>query len=227
MENLRQLRAMLYVDDGLADLLPSFGKTNIPQTRKGYLEAISTLEKYALDLRSRPEPEVQSEVAMINNVLRILRSKVERGQGRLDDKALALSSLTPNPDITPAQRRIIEDLAKDLTSVCQECHVVAEASIQRVAADQRILRRAQFSHSAHILDRRCLECHTDIPVTKEMAAGKKVTPMMDRALIQNVPQKDNCIECHSSSKASNTCVSCHQFHPNKDNRSNVKLFVDR
>ena len=227
MENLKQLRAKLYVDDGLADIMQAFGKTNIPQTRKRYLEAIATLEKNALELRSRSEPEVQSEVAMINNYLRILRSKVERGQGMLNDSALDLSSLMPNPDITPAQRQMVEALAKDLTSVCQECHVVSEASIQRVAADQRIFRRAEFNHAAHILDRQCLECHTDIPVTKKMAGGKKVTMMMDRALIQNIPRKDNCLECHSASKASNTCVSCHQFHPNKNNRSNLKLFVDR
>ena len=228
LENLARIRAMLYTgDDGLADVLQSFGSTAIPQTRQRYLEVIARLEQYALELRSRPEPEVQSDLAIINNALRLLRAKVERGLGLLPEAALSLSALKENPNITPAQRRDLEALTQDFTSVCRVCHSVANAGIQRVAQDQRILRRAEFSHKAHILDRRCLDCHTAIPITKEMAGDRKVSALMDRAAIQNIPSKENCAECHTSSKASNDCVSCHRFHPDSGVRGNLKLFVDR
>ena len=228
LENLAQIRAMLYTgDDGLADVLQAFGATTLPQTRQRYLEVIAKLEQYALELRARPEPEVQSDLATINNALRLLRAKVERGQGLLSEDALSLSSLKANPNITPAQRGELEKLAQDFTSVCRVCHTVANAGMQRVAQDQRILRRAEFSHKAHILDRRCLECHTAIPVTKEMAGDKKVSALADRAAVQNIPGKANCAECHTSSKASNSCVSCHRFHPETGVRGNLRLFVDR
>ena len=227
LENLKSIRTMLYGDNSIADLLQAFGETNVPQTKQRYLEAVERLEQFALELRSRPEPEVQNDLVLINNALRAIRAKINLGLGALDRSALDLGSLSANPNITPAQKRALENLAMDLTSVCRECHAVSRAAIQRVATDQRTLRRAEFGHRAHILDRRCLECHVAIPVTKEMAAVKKVTALMDRAAIQNIPGRENCLECHTSTGASDNCVSCHQFHPNKHNRANLKLFVNR
>ena len=53
---------------------------------------------------------------------------------------------------------------RDLTAACQECHVVEEATIKRVRADQTTLIRTEFSHRAHVTHAQCLDCHTAIPV---------------------------------------------------------------
>ena len=226
LENLKLIRRMLYADPGLSELLASIGSTSQPRTREQYLEAIATLQAHVDELRSRPEQEVQDDVALLDDYLKQLRAKIVRMSVTLTPGAFDLAMSPENQNITPAQKGAFEDLAFKLTKPCLVCHVVDKAAIQAVQKDQRVLRRAEFSHRAHIVDRRCLECHTGIPVTKEMAGGKPLGPLADRAAIQNIPGRENCIACHTSSKASNTCVSCHSFHPNKSNRSNLKLFVD-
>jgi uncharacterized membrane protein len=89
-----------------------------------------------------------------------------------------------------------------------------------------VLHRAEFNHRAHILDRRCLECHVEIPIADALDANTKIDILKDKSSIQNVPKKENCVECHTSTAASNRCVTCHFMHPNKENRGSLQLFVD-
>lgn len=106
----------------------------------------------------------------------------------------------------------------------------------RVQADQDVLIRAEFNHRVHILEKRCTECHTEIAIDEEklkyavenLTEFKQKFPQAfktDRAATQNIPRLNSCQGCHAKGRVSNTCVTCHKFHPNKENRANLQLFV--
>lgn len=225
LENLKQLRRVLYGDSSLADLLDAVPTARGTAGRQVYLEAIATLEEYVVGLRSRPEPEVQTELARIDSLLKEARRRVSEGELPVD----LLPMLGPgplNPSLTESQRQAIEDFALKLTKPCLECHEVQHAAIQRVKARQRTFLRAEFDHRAHITQRRCLECHDGIPVAEALAGDTTGIALLDRAATQNLPRKENCTQCHSPAEASSTCVTCHFMHPNKENRASLKLFVE-
>jgi len=227
MENLRQFRKMVYPDAGLADLLAASPEAPPHEARTLYREAIETLRGYALELRSRPEPEIQQELARIEDVL----DKAERRLADdpylpLDVTEFPLSLLAVNPDLDPERAAEIRSLANDLTEPCRVCHELENLTIARVQADQRTLRRAEFNHRAHILQRRCLDCHHEIPIRELTAGQERVSADLDRAEIQNLPGIEDCRQCHNETLASNQCVSCHQFHPDKSKRSHLLLYLD-
>jgi len=224
MENLKRLRRQLYPDLEFAELLKSSGKLN-SQTDRAltatvYREALQSLQAYADGLRSRPEQEIRDDLERIN-------AKIKQAKRLLRDQlnAGAMPPFMPDP-AAPNPNPELEELVSNLTQVCQQCHVVARANIQRVAKDQRVLTRAEFDHRAHILDRRCLECHTDIPILRAPGDTTKVSNLAFGAAIQNVPGIENCQECHNASQSSNRCVTCHYFHPNKTNRASLSLYLE-
>ncbi len=226
LENLKQLRRMLYSDSSLADLLNAAGTGNGAAARQAYIEAIATLEQWIVGLRSRPEPEIQTELVRIDSLLKEARRRLTDA-GTLPNLLPLLRFGAFNPNLTDAQRGAVEDFARKLTKPCLECHEVQHAAIQAVKASQRTFWRAEFDHRAHITQRRCLECHDAIPIAEALAGDTTGIAMLDRAATQNIPNKDNCVQCHSSSEAANTCVTCHFMHPNKENRASLQLFVEK
>jgi len=225
-ENLKRLRRQLYPDLEFAELLKASGRlmsqTDQALTTTVYQEALQSLQTYADGLRSRLEPEIQDDLdrveGQIKNAQRMLRDQMNAG---------ATPRFMPDP-AAPNPNPEIEELVSKLTEACQKCHVVTKASIQRVAKDQRVLARAEFDHRAHILDRRCLECHIEIPILRA-ASGDTIAKASSKAygaLIQNVPGIENCRECHNPGQSSNRCVTCHYFHPNKTNRSSLSLYLE-
>ncbi|MDZ7359892.1 MAG: cytochrome c3 family protein [candidate division KSB1 bacterium] len=232
LENLKTIQRMLYPNLGLAELLKTAGGTggqNQPAAEKSiYLEAIQTLQEQAAGLRGRPEPEVQSELAKIDSLLKAARNKIQR-QPLLNGAAkFVWPAAKANTSLNPDQIARLNDLAASLTAPCRECHTVENAAIWRVQKDQRILQRAEFNHRAHIVQRRCLECHAQIPIIPPQRdeAAATVKNVQDRAAIQNIPDIENCRACHNREETSNRCVTCHYFHPNKTNRSNLLLYLD-
>ena len=226
MENLKLIRQTLYADLGLSELLQSSGTLSTARKDLLYNEAIKTLQDYVIELRARPEPEVQMDLSRIDSLLRVALRRVKRSPYSLSDSLIALKTGNDNANLTPLQRQDLEDLALKLTKPCQECHTISRAAIMRVATDQRVLHRAEFNHRAHILERRCLDCHVEIPVAEALRGDTAIAISMDRAATQNIPKIENCITCHTEEKASNRCVTCHYMHPNKENRSSLVLFVD-
>jgi hypothetical protein len=229
LENLKMIRRTLYPNLGFAELLKTVGETST-QNKKVvstaiYQEAIVTLQNYAAGLRGRPEPEVQRELVKIDSLLKVVRQKLQRQPILNGDAKFTWSSAKMNPNLIAEQISGLNDLAAALTEPCRECHTVDKASILRVQKDQQVLQRAEFNHRAHILQRRCLECHTEIPI---IAAGAATTikATQDRAAIQNIPGIENCRACHNDNETSNRCVTCHYFHPNKTNRSSLLLYLD-
>jgi hypothetical protein len=227
LENLKQLRRMVYADSTLADLLNAAARGARKSKQLVYKEMIETLKNYVLGLRSQPEPEIQAELTRIDSLLKEATQKVSSGAALLPDVAGMASALAMNPNLTADQRQSIEDYALKLTKPCLECHEVDHAAILSVKASQRKLMRAEFDHRAHITQRRCLECHTAIPVAQALAGDTTGIAAIDRAATQNIPAIENCFACHTKDAGSNTCVTCHFMHPNKQNRSNLQLFVER
>ncbi len=226
LENLKQLRRSLFADTTLADLLNTIAADGRTDTRRMYRDAIAMLQQYALGLRSRPEPEIQAELLRIDSLLKVAQQRLSDG-GTLPDLLPALTRGAANPGLTDAQRQAIEDFALRLSKPCLECHEVSGAAIVAVKASQRTLLRAEFDHRAHITQRRCLECHDAIPVAEALAGDTSGVALLDRASTNNIPKKENCMQCHSPTQASSSCVTCHYMHPNKENRGNLQLFVER
>lgn len=227
LENLRLLRRRLFADAGLADLLTASADAAPDELPELYREAIATLESYALGLRSRPEPEVHDELDRIDGLLAELRRSLQDPLTPFDETRFLLA-LEPREDLTEEEASAIGDVIFDLTSECQRCHFVEDATVVRVQKDQRVLTRAEFDHRAHILELRCLDCHARIPIEDylELPADTKVDPTVDNAGIQNLPAIAACRQCHTPDLASNSCLTCHYFHPNKSRRSEMLLYLD-
>lgn len=226
LENLRELRRVLYPDAGLADLLRASAEVPASETRGHYREALATLEEHATGLRGRPEPEIQAELKVIDALLRELAQALDDPYTPLDETEFLLALERPSDALSAEQVAEIELLVDDLTAACRRCHVIDRATIARVQDDQRILRRAEFDHCAHILQVRCLECHAGIPIMENLPGTDKVDQAIDNAAIQNLPRLETCQECHNPRKSSSRCVTCHLFHPDQSRRSHLLLYLD-
>lgn len=227
LENLRALRRLLYPDAGLADLLEASAEVGAGDTRELYREAVATLEERAAGLRGRPEPEVQGELERIAALLTGLERTLEDPYTPLDETAFLLAlGERPRESLAAEEVEEIEGLVNDLTEACRRCHRIDRATIARVREDQDLLRRAEFDHRAHILQVRCLECHAEIPILEHLDGTRETDPAIDRAATQNLPRIESCRRCHNPEQASNRCVTCHFFHPNKSRRSDLLLYLD-
>lgn len=223
LENLRQLRSALYEEAPLADLLVASAQVPPQEIEVLYREALATLELQALELRS--EPAVQRDLRRIDEALDQLRRRLQDPYTTLDETKFLLAFDTPRATLEPAEIEEITQVIDSLTEPCRTCHELRQATVARVRKSQRTLHRAQFDHRAHILQRRCLDCHYEIPM--DLASGQEpVAAELDRAEIQNLPSVETCRECHNPTLASNRCVTCHFFHPNKSQRSQLLLYLD-
>lgn len=232
--NLRRLRHELVGDGGLADLLVASPDVAPSELRTLYREAIATLERQARDLRSVPDRGLQGELAAIETALDELRRRLEDPHAPLDETAFLLSLPAPATAASAAggaadeaRAARIRTVAEALTAPCRRCHTVRDATIVRVQADLRSLRRAEFDHRAHVLQRRCLDCHSQIPIGRYLGSGEEVPAELDRAEIRNLPRVAVCAECHNRRLASERCVTCHLFHPEADRATDLALAVDR
>jgi len=228
MYNLQLIRRTLYPNQGLSDLLTTSGITSESPAQEAparYQEALQTLKEYAAELRGRPEPEVQADLKRIDDLIKVVERKINNPTAAMDmtpfEKPLQL-----NPKLSKEQVEALKTFALDLTEPCRKCHIVSDASIQRVQTDQKVLHRAEFSHRAHILQRRCLDCHTTIPIAESLKSTGTIDPSKDNSAIQNIPTIDTCKQCHRPDLVSNRCVKCHEFHPNKVNRSQLLLYME-
>ncbi len=225
MENLRHFRKILFPDAGLADLLGASPDAPPRRQRALYREAIQTLRGYALELRARPEPEIQKDLQRIEEALANLEQGLEDPFLALDETEFPLS-LQDAPELPPDQVEAIEALVADLTEPCRTCHVVENATIARVQANQGAFHAAEFNHRAHILQRRCLDCHNRIPIRELLAETEPIPAAVDHAGIQNLPDIETCQPCHNPEQSANRCITCHQFHPDRSKRAKLLLYHD-
>jgi len=226
MENLKLLRHWIYPNLGIVDLLKTSGDVSSNNVSILYREAIQTLREYSLGLRSRPEKFVQRDLVRIDRYLQVVEKRLRDPYTPLDDTKFLLGTAVENSDLTQDEITEFKNFINILTEPCQVCHLVANASISRVQKDQRILRRAEFNHRDHILQRRCLDCHSRISFQEFAGTTTTAAQPIDRATIQNIPGIETCQECHQAKLASNRCITCHNFHPNKSRHSNLLLYLD-
>jgi len=219
LENLRELRRQVYPDGGLADLLQSSVDVEPSELKTLYDEAIATLEGYALELRAQPQEEVQEELGRIQASLKRLKEKLEDPYVLIDETEFLLSLQKPRDDLDEETLATVNEVAENLTEPCRTCHVLKDLTIARVQKDQRSLHRAQFNHQAHLLQRGCLDCHQKFPEGAWEFEGDEKPKVDLDASVLNLPQIDTCRECHSHNIATNDCINCHQFHPDKKHYS--------
>lgn len=222
LENLKQLSRMLQTETTLADLLDASGGDLRKNNRAAYREAIGALQDYITGLRSRPEPEIQSELAAIDSLLEEARSRVLDGKQPLP----VLPGLAPLTG-QDTFRQEIDEFVQKVARPCLQCHYADARGLLAVQARQRSLTRSEFDHRAHIIDRRCLDCHNIIPVGRALEGDTTGVKSVDVAATYNLPNIATCFECHTESAGLSSCVSCHFMHPNKQQRGNLQLFVER
>jgi hypothetical protein len=217
MTNLAAIRRTLDPELGLAELLPaSIGPSGGGGAAAAlYLEAIETLERRAVELRSRPEPEVQSELRRVEALLAAAERRVRAGES--GEAAEFAAPAEPDPSLAPERVAALRHLALDLTEPCRQCHVVTDAAIRRVDRAQRALPRAVFSHRAHVLEVPfCTDCHGAIPGLSETTATTQLADEpLDAAATWNLPRVEVCRDCHRPGVVSTACVTCHRFHPDR------------
>jgi len=230
LENLKQIRNLLFTGQGLEAILNTTLNPQDPNPKARNKKIIEMLKEYADQLRGRPEAEIQQDLLIIDSLITLAERSTKKDLQLLSSKNMNLQSPTLNPDLTQNQIDGFLQIAGNLTSagnkLCQECHKLANAGIVSFDGDQKSLTRAEFDHRAHILERQCLDCHNIIPVTLEMNPDEIARKTLDVSATHNIPGIENCRECHSSDKTASTCVTCHQFHPNKEHRGNLRLFAD-
>ena len=223
LENLRQLRRRLYPDAGLANLLVASADVPVNQVRDLYTEALSTLTTQAQGLYPRPEEEVHAELEVIEGWLDALRWEIEDPEALLDENAFLLALGEIDPELPEDEVEALKELVVELTSVCSSCHLIEQATVSRVQTDQSAFHLAEFDHRAHVIERRCVDCHYAIDIP---AAGEEATddPALDNASIQNLPDIQVCHDCHTPKMATDSCVTCHYFHPDKERRTDLLLY---
>lgn len=226
LENLRHLRGILYPSNGLADLLKASADVEPRDARKIYEEAIATLRDHAEALRAEPDQEIQNELQDVEALLRQVEQRLRDPFSPLDETRFAVSAASKDTALSMEQSGALNRLVDRLTQPCQECHVVENGTLLRAQADQEVLTRAEFNHRAHIIQRRCLDCHTAIPIRELVAINAEPDSTRDHAGIQNIPTIATCQTCHTRNQAANTCTTCHLFHPDKSQRANLLLYLE-
>lgn len=222
--NLRQIRAAIYPSSELADLLGASAQVPDSEVHVLYDEAIAALRRQAAELRGRPEPWVQEELVRLERLLAGVERGVVDHDLALDPSRFSLSGRR-DPRLSDEQVAELLDFADRLSAPCQQCHRITDATVARVQQDQRELRRAEFDHAAHVLQRRCLDCHARIPVLEYLGATEPPPASVDSAAIVNLPGVQTCQGCHTPELVSNACTTCHVFHPAASDAERLRLYV--
>ena len=221
LDNLNRLRGELYDGGGLEDLLRVSADVPLADRRVLYEEAVQTLRLQAQALRDQPSRAIQTELEALEELLRAVERRIDNPLTPLNDARFRVGPADLREGVSEEDRGRYETVIGDLTAACQECHIVENATIKRVRAQQSTLIRAEFSHRAHVTHARCLDCHTAIPIREMVDSDQDPAESADHAGIQNLPSIESCQSCHDESAASNSCTSCHVFHPDKSQWSNL------
>ena len=217
--NLRRLRRAIYPSAGLADLLAMSAEVRPEDETVLYTEALATLRGYADGLRGRAEPWVQAELLELDRVAGNLEARLADPNTTLNDARFRLNR--PDPRLSDAAVDAIARFADEVAEPCQTCHTLTRATLHRVRPEQQVLDRAQFDHSAHVLQRGCLDCHTRIPFEEYLGGDGPVEAALDNAAIQNLPPIGACRQCHTPDLAADRCLTCHTFHPDTGARNRL------
>ncbi len=105
--------------------------------------------------------------------------------------------------------------------LCMKCHSVDAQAGQRKrihwaaarpVADER--KATRFTHAVHFSlldDKGCLTCHTLNPEAEVMEAFEHTDPLTFSSNFRAM-EKTVCTTCHTSKRAGDTCLTCHNYH---------------
>ena len=158
LDNLNRLRSAMYAGGGLEELLRVSADVPLSERRLLYEEAISTLRDQIRALRDEPSSQVQDELEGLEELLAQVERRLADPLTPLNDTRFRVGPADRRDGVSDEDFAAYEALVGDLTAACQECHIVEEATIKRVRADQTTLARAEFSHRAHVTHAQCLDC---------------------------------------------------------------------
>lgn len=203
--NLARVRRELAPEAALGELVDARPGEKREELEAAYLEAIARLRRRARDLEGRSGRAIAGELREVRRQLEIAEQRVRGGE-----EALAAAPFAG--PAAPERRRELVELAEMLTAPCRSCHAVEGAAILKVQRDQRVLLDARFDHRAHLVGRAfCLDCHQRIPGLLE--TGASGPHPLDVAATHNLPGIETCRSCHGPGRAPDSCVSCHDYHP--------------
>ena len=219
LDNLERFRNRSMILDTLNRLLSAAKKAApFEEQQPLYARAVRELEELAR--RSLQPREREWAQGRAQQLQRSLEQQASLSEPDLR-QALALGSW---PLMTMANSEAMGQVARKLTSPCQDCHKLDGMRIAPVEQDQHTLRRAEFDHRAHVLVLRCLDCHSAIPIREYFEGQENVDESLDKSGTQNIPGIASCKGCHAAS-GSSSCATCHYFHPDKNRAS--ALFASR
>jgi hypothetical protein len=181
--NLNQLRKAT----DLSELTQSANEPN------GFSNAQSQMRMALQSLAGSSNAELQNQIAIADSMLMQLN---------VSDRQLI------SGDTLSAETASI---VQKLSQPCHECHTVRNGAILWVNGRQNQLVRANFNHRAHIVQRKCLDCHTRIAINA-MGADSIKALRNDRSAVQNLPDKTECVKCHNGNETTQRCITCHEFH---------------
>ena len=211
LHTLRRLRRAMYPTASLADLLRT--SADVPPVDRWMLydEALSTVRSYTAALHGRDDGGIHRAAHEFEQMVDVLERRIADPATRLDDAPFGLGPADPR--LTGDQIAEIGVFAELVAQPCRKCHTVSQATIRRVQTDQSVLRRAQFDHRPHVIQRGCLDCHERIPFADHVGSRRPVGPDVDAATIQNLPAIGTCRQCHAQGLVADRCITCHEFHP--------------
>ncbi|MEE8587489.1 MAG: hypothetical protein V3T83_21845 [Acidobacteriota bacterium] len=231
IENLRLLRRSLYPDLGWVGLLAVDGAS---VGREHYLSAVEHLEGRLAELRRQGGSVGGNLEADLERARRLARRRGIPPRGEAASRpdaaselesilsaayrsllqAGAVSEAAPVSADSPAVSRLIDRL----TQPCRACHFTGDKGFRPVQTDQRVLKRAEFDHRAHVVQMNCLACHQSLLENEWVFLDEYEQRTTRLSEMHNLPGIESCRGCHRSGAASAACVTCHVFHPDKQRR---------
>lgn len=105
--------------------------------------------------------------------------------------------------------------------LCMKCHSVDAQAGQRkrihwsaarpVPHERKVTRFAHEVHFSLLEDKGCLMCHALNPEAEVMESFKDADPLTFTSNFRAM-QKTVCTRCHTSERAEDTCLTCHNYH---------------
>lgn len=232
IENLRLLRRSIYPDLGWRSLL---AVDTSATGKEDFLLAAEHLEQLAAELRRQGDSAIGPLEAELERAKRLARRPGIPARGQpappSSEAAVQLESILSNAYRSLVQAgaisetapvsgsaQTVSDLISRLTQPCRECHFTSEKGFAPVQSGQRVLRRAEFDHRAHIVQMGCLSCHRSLIENDFVGLDGYEERTSGLSAMHNLPSIEECRSCHRSGAASTRCVSCHVFHPDKQRR---------
>jgi len=149
------------------------------------------------EITLREEGTASPATSLLAAEQRAARDALRRVQARL---LLLEESPAPKSNLTAEELERKKQSVEVLIAPCAKCHVVKDAAFTRVAPAGRVLVRSTFAHDPHLKQAECARCH----------AGVEKSKLSSDLNFKGVA---SCQECHAPRATSDTCVTCHRYHP--------------